>query len=216
MALYGCSSSDKAPAPSTPGPGAMEAGHEEAGVKYTCKAPMDLMTGIDTNPTGFVVCANGVGGPLHRTEIKECPSALPRSTTCFGVGSGTDSGAALGICKSDSDCTTGHEGHCQTTQRAATCACYYGCKSDADCSADRICVCGNPTGQCELAKCRSDADCGPGKLCLSASNGACSTVFACQTVKDTCAGDRDCPPTYSQCTFDGDHRVCKAPPNCGI
>jgi hypothetical protein len=165
-----------------------------------------------------VICANSNSGlALHRTAIQQCASRLPRSDTCRGVGSGTDAGAQLGLCRTDSDCTIDTEGYCQTTARVSACSCYYGCRADADCTADRICVCnGSLTGECILAQCKSDADCPRGALCLSASDGACRRIFACQNPKDTCAGDKDCPPAYSQCTFDGDHRTCKAPPACGV
>jgi hypothetical protein len=212
--VAGCSSSDQGAPPPAVQP--VEAGHhQEAGVKFACTNPQDFLS-FDGQPTGYILCSNGVSGPLHRQEIKACPSTLPRSTTCIGVGSGTDAGHALGDCKNDTDCTTGIEGHCQTTQRNTACACYYGCKADADCGAGKVCVCGNMTGECVKATCTSDADCGPGKLCLSASDGACSKVYACQSVKDTCAGDKECKGQYSQCTFTGDHRECKQPPNCGF
>lgn len=214
-ALGGCSS-DKG-TDSTKG--AVEAGHQEAAVKYLeCKNPQDLKSAVDQAPTGFVMCANSVGAnALHRTEIKECITKLPRAvSSCTGIGSGTDSGAAIGICRTDAECTNGPQGYCGVTTKSPACSCHYGCKSDADCPSDRICVCGDPTGECVLAQCKSDAECGAGSLCISASDGACRRVFACQNAKDLCAGDRDCPPNYSQCTLEGDHRVCKAPPNCGI
>jgi hypothetical protein len=212
-ALGGCSSSDKGPDSTT---GAVEAGHQEAAVKFKeCKQPQDLLSGVDNAPTGFVVCSNSNNSlALHRAEIKQCASRLPRAvSTCTGIGSGTDAGAGIGICRSDADCTAGVEGHCILSSGA--CSCSYGCKTDADCTSDRVCVCGDPTGQCVLAQCKSDAECGAGNLCLASSDGACRREFACQNAKDLCAGDKDCPPSYSQCTLEGDHRVCKAPPNCG-
>ena len=213
----GCGSSSDKPAASGTGGAPPDAGQKEAGVKYTCEQPMDLLSSVDHAPTGFVLCANSAGGLMHRTEIKACGSLLPRTATCQGVGSGTDSGTALGYCKTDADCTTKGEGFCTVTQRNATCSCYYGCKADADCGPGNVCVCGNPTGECHIAQCTSDADCGAGKLCLSAPDGHCRTIFVCQTVKDLCAGDRDCTnSSYSQCTFTGDHRECQQPKNCGI
>lgn len=216
MALAACSSSDKAPAtPMTP---PVEAGHhEEAGVRFACENPQDRLSSVDQQPTGYVVCANGNNGPFHRPEIKECASSLPRSTSCTGVGSQTDAGRQLGYCRQDTDCTQSPEGYCTVTQRNTTCSCYYGCKSDADCGPGKICLCGTPSGECVKALCTSDADCGPGKLCLSASDGACGKVFACQSKDDLCAGDKECTSgAYVQCTFSGDHRQCKIPPNCGL
>jgi hypothetical protein len=209
----GCSSSDKTPA-TTPPPA--DGGAKEAAVKYlACDAPQDLLSSVTNAATGYVICANSNNAlALHRPQIQECASALPRATTCIGIGSGTDSGVQSGLCRSDADCTGGLEGHCDLASGA--CVCHYGCKSDADCEADRICVCGSPTGQCVLAQCKSDADCGAGSLCLSSSDGACRRKFACQNPKDTCAGDKDCPARLSQCTIQGDQRVCKEPPNCGV
>jgi hypothetical protein len=211
VALGGCGSSEKTPPPAA---GPQDTG-AEAQIKYLdCDQPQDHLSGVDNAPTGFVICANSNNSlSLHRREVKECATAVPRASTCTGVGSGTDSGAQIGLCRSDADCTAQTQGYCALTSGA--CSCHAGCKADSDCSADRLCVCGNPTGQCVLAQCRSDADCSPGSLCLSASDGACRRVFACQNPKDACAGDKDCPPSYSQCTLEGDHRVCKAPPNCG-
>lgn len=215
--LGGCSSSDKGPAATTvPVEGG---GHHEAAVSYKeCKGPQVLLSGVDSSPTGYTLCTNSNNGlSMHRQEVSACPSKLPRTNTCTGLGSGTDAGAQIGICRSDADCTQGPEGHCTTNSKSPSCSCFYGCKTDADCTSDRICVCtGELTGECILAKCKSDADCSPGSLCLSASDGACRRIFACQAADDACAGDKDCPPAYSQCTFDGTHRVCKAPPNCGI
>ena len=210
--IGGCNSSDKAPPPAAPG----DSGKAEAQIKYlACDQPQDLLSGVDNAPTGYVICANSNNAlALHRREVRDCASALPRSSTCTGIGSGTDSGAQIGICRSDADCKDDTEGYCNLT--AGACACHYGCKSDADCPSDRVCVCGNPSGDCVLAKCRSDADCSPGSLCLASSDGACRRIFACQHPEDLCAGDKDCDPNYSQCTLQGDRRVCKAPPPCGV
>jgi len=215
-AVAACSSSDKG-APPAPQPMLDSGHHQEAGVKFACTNPQDFLS-YDGQPTGFVLCANNANGTLwHRTAIQACPSKLPRAYTCTGVGSGTDAGRQLGLCITDADCSATVEGHCQTTQRNGSCSCYPGCKSDADCGTGKVCVCGDPTGQCVPAHCLSDAECGPGKLCLSASDGACGLVFACQAVEDLCAGDRDCKQApYSQCTFTGMHRECKKPPACGF
>jgi len=210
-ALGGCGS-DKTPPPATP---PEDSGNAEAQIRYLeCEQPEDLLSAVDNAPTGYVICANSNNAlSLHRQDVRECASALPRASTCTGIGSGTDSGAAIGICRSDADCTSQTQGYCALT--AGACSCHAGCKTDADCASDRVCVCGAPVGESVLAKCRSDADCSPGSLCLSASDGACRRIFACQHPQDACAGDKDCPPMYSQCTLEGDRRVCKAPPNCG-
>jgi len=216
-ALSGCSSSDNGTKGGAGG-APVDAGHEAASVVIACKSPKDVLSAVDQQPTGFVSCANGRYPPIHRAQVKDCASGLPRTLQCIGFGSGTDSGQQLGYCKSDSDCKAKPEGYCQTTQRNATCSCYYGCKTDSDCPANNLCECGNPTGTCVAEQCKSDADCGAGKLCLSANDGDCGTVFACQSPDDQCAGDLDCTkfPGYSQCTFTGTHRECKQPRNCGI
>lgn len=217
-ALSGCSSSDSKPTGGGGTGGAPAEAGREAGVQFPCKAPESILGIVDQQPTGFVRCKNSVVDVYHRTEIKACESLLPRTLACHGVGSGTDAGIQLGLCGSDSDCKTGPEGYCTTTQRNASCSCYYGCKADSDCPPGNICECGNPTGQCKPAHCTSDAQCAPGFLCLSSSDGGCGTVYACQTAKDLCAGDLDCNkfPEYSQCAFTGDHRECVIPKNCGF
>jgi hypothetical protein len=162
--------------------------------KFLCNAPVPLVQGADT---GFDVCDTGF---VHRSSVHACPSALPRSTACGGlrVDAGVDAGNVG--CSADTDCTAHPDGMCSASDPlvgvpGAGCSCYYGCQSDSDCGAGKICLCGSPVGVCVSSSCSTDADCGAGSLCtMSTATGTCPSgvPFACQTPQDTCGGDQDC------------------------
>jgi hypothetical protein len=74
------------------------------------------------------------------------------------------------------------------------CACEYGCRTDSDCAAGSLCLCGGIIGTCVAADCTTDADCQPGSHCASYDAFMCNTVggFACQTAADECVSRNDC------------------------
>jgi hypothetical protein len=175
------------------GPDAADAG------RLACRNPMPRL-GPDGKPTGFVDCE---GGFTHRPEKRTCGSSAPRSTACTST-------VALSGCSHDSDCKDHPLGYCNLGNgpMGATCACAYGCSTDAECATGQICGCSDPAGACvPTQNCTSDADCGPGLLCITSSDGGCGFVFACQTPKDTCASSADCDVS-SMCAFVGDHHEC--------
>ena len=140
---------------------------------------------------------------LHRPEVVQCGSLLPRATTC-------DVEVAGGSCSQDSDCTEQPNGWCSSGDFDGGCYCNYGCTQDSDCGADSICLCDSPVGRCVKASCKSDADCGEGALCATyiTEPGCGGFAFACQSPLDECGGDGDCP-SNSQCALVGDHRECE-------
>lgn len=158
--------------------------------------------------TGFVFCT---GGPVHRPKRQECPSKLPRATTCEATGEN----AGTSSCSTDADCKDAPNGFCRLGLPGPppTCGCGYGCTSDADCGEGNMCLCGDPVGKCVQASCKSDADC-HGLLCTQYSFGPSCSIdgFACQNERDGCLIDDDCE-RGTPCLFDGDHRSC-SPPTC--
>ena len=157
--------------------------------------------------SGYVQCD---GEWLHRPEVVQCASALPRALVC-------DSEALGGDCTQDSDCTEKPNGYCGGSGfDGPYCSCNYGCTQDSDCEAGQVCLCGDPVGHCAQADCASDSDCGEGALCATYITvpGCGGFAFACQTGADECGGDGDCPEG-TQCTIEGGHRVC-GQINCAI
>lgn len=167
-------------------------------------------TGPDcANPTplvassGYVKCA---GGRKHRESVLACPSSLPRAGyTCENV---IDGGPQT--CATDGDCTAQPNGYCQLFPGQPTCGCNYGCTTDADCGAGKICQCGDPVGTCVSATCTSDADCGAGQLCADydASQGCQTTTYACTTPADACFEDADCGAGMLCIVAASGHRAC--------
>jgi hypothetical protein len=100
-------------------------------------------------------------------------------------------------CRTNGDCTAAPHGHCTTEFSegfggAPTVTCHYGCVSDAECGAGRLCFCGDPIGQCVETSCKTDADCPSGVLCMEGAvpSGCGSTPrFACGPL---CKTDADC------------------------
>jgi hypothetical protein len=100
--------------------------------------------------------------------------------------------------------------------------CFQGCRVDADCAADQLCLCGDDIGTCVSksydAGCRTDADCNGGQ-CIS--NGKTSQyspgLFACQLPGDTCNTDEECGgwSSNSFCLIGSTGRTCRAGSVCG-
>jgi hypothetical protein len=174
-----------------------------------------------TNPMGqnggFIACD---GGWKHRASRSACP-VPPDATTC-GAGS---------QCTKASDCPPS-EGTRVTqaiicaANSEGVCYCSYGCTTDSGCQGayPAVCTCGDVAGSagqesgvCEIVNCRSDAECA-GYLCATAmvppTSGCPSETYACQTARDECMTDADCPGGQS-CLLEGSgageeyHRVCK-------
>lgn len=145
------------------------------------------------NPTavgaGYEQCDNGT---VHRPEVVQCPSVLPRAPDSMKIAPpGND-----GQCASDGDCADMPHGYCSPNGggQVPGSFCRYGCVKDSECGAGNICLCGDPVGQCVSASCISDQDCGAGLRCQSydQSQGCGSLRFSCQSAADACGGDADC------------------------
>jgi hypothetical protein len=163
--------------------------------------------------TGFATCASGI---IHRRAKTQCPNLLvaPPPGSCTAAGSA--------YCRADADCAgKGPNARCIADPAPTYCSCVSGCTTDADCGAGQICQCGTKIGQCVSARCASDADCGAGLLCatvseVSATTSPCDgpTTFVCQTPRDTCFTNADCPHcglSYSSCVVGASgERACSA------
>jgi hypothetical protein len=126
----------------------------------------------------------------------------------------------------DTDCVALPEGRCLTIPGvSAPCGpgqpstvCVYGCTVDEDCGDGQICVCGVPTGRCVAAGCTTNADC-DGLYCASNGSPDTLTAFTCQTPRDTCMIDADCPAstqpyTRASCA-PAEERTCATVPGTG-
>jgi len=173
----------------------------------TCVEPRTDLGG------GFERCGDGV---VHRSAVRECPSALPRALTEHASDPNDQ-------CEQDSDCTEAPHGYCVLIQEAHVYACSYGCVADWECGGGQVCRCGAPVGHCEEATCSSDAQCGEGLLCSEYERepGCEQKGFGCQSAADSCESDDDCVDTETGerewCALrnDGRARECR-PVRCAI
>lgn len=178
---------------------------------YGCGAEVSVPCGnpqpveVDGEDSGFVSCD---GGWLHRPEVVECASKLPRADF--------ECATDFGSCTADADCP-GPYGYCANDGFGdGGCYCANGCTQDSDCSAGQVCVCGDPIGVCVQADCSTDAECGGELLCSTyiTEPGCGGIAFSCQSPDDECASDSDCLAD-EQCTSDGTKKLC-AQINCAI
>lgn len=153
-----------------------------AGNEFPCNAPSEVSPGYES-------CDNGT---VHRPEIEDCPSQLPR------LASMKIAPPVEGSCTADTDCADMPHGYCTTGGQLPGTFCAYGCVKDSECGDGNICMCGEPVGHCVSASCTSDRDCGAGLRCQSydQSQGCGILSFACQSPADTCGGDADCAGGY--------------------
>ncbi len=74
-----------------------------------------------------------------------------------------------------------------------TCPTPSGCRSDADCAPDELCLCDLVMNSCVKTVCHADAECGPGLLCMFGY----PIGYVCQTADDECT--TSCPPDAGTC-----------------
>jgi hypothetical protein len=182
-----------------------EAGKGSAGATGTAGAPgsAGATGGAGTTGTGGHGGMSGRVPQKHRATAVACPTERPAGSCTIADG-GTSS------CISDSDCTAGSNGRCNSVQRVLYgCTCTYDdCTTDADCQKQGgPCEC-RPAAQgivapvatqgnvCMLGNCRVDGDCGAGGYC-SPTLGTCGAYggvegYYCHTAKDKCVDDGDC------------------------
>jgi hypothetical protein len=144
----------------------------------------------DGTPTGFEQCMPD--DAVVRTEPVACSDPYPPS---FGA----TCNSGYGVCSSDADCTDAAYGSCgYPADITGACHCEYGCGTDADCGAGRVCMCA-PLDQgtrCIEADCQTDADCDPGYRCALSPGNDWSLVWPslrCHGATDECQGDAACP-----------------------
>jgi len=157
-----------------------------------------------SQPDGWSQCDEGY---LHREEAVACQA--PEADAAPAPAKNSQ-------CTSNSDCVDAPYGSCvqQQSPIGLTNSCVYGCVTDSDCGANRICQCGSPS-VCITATCKTDSDCATGYLCSTEATACGSVALHCQTPKDTCFGEADCPDG-SSCITVGDHRECSQAPGCSI
>lgn len=158
----------------------------------------------------WVICDNGL---VHRETPGTCTSNLPRDRVLPATSSGLDE------CTKDSDCTEKPNGYCSLLQGGGFVPvephnfCSYGCTTDADCSEQQACQCGESIGSCVSSRgCLSDADCG-GLWCTKYDScpGVPAYDFSCQTHADECHTNQDCTEPGKQfCTLESGHPACVA------
>lgn len=196
--------------------------------RYRCERPQALLIG--GKPTGFEECASGL---LVRREPLECPSLLPRPEKRMssmerqrlrwerkldGIEglSEQDRKAVLGRwegrdeCYSDNDCTKRPHGQCVEPLPSGHLMCIYGCVRDSECAPDKICKCGGLVGRCVKASCKASDECAWGQSCaLYSPHPGCwlEDGFACQSERDGCASNKDCPQG-KECGWEDGRRVC--------
>ena len=176
-----------------------------------CRNPKPHL-GPDGKPTGLTDCE---GGSMARVEPTECGSTLPRPEQCAAAQACGSSPSGCS-CLTDADCTERANGYCGSGGQIGGCYCSYGCRKDADCGSDMVCLCGDPVGQCVSATCSQKSDCPGTNECLSytQSPGCPGVAFACQNAADTCASDADCTGG-AQCSLQGSPRRC-TPMSCTV
>lgn len=201
----------------------------------------ELPTCEDPEPLsgGFVKCSGGEW--LHRPTREACPIRypFPNDGGAGGAGGAWASGGNGGTdgaydpllqeCATDADCTAKPYGRCAESPGLDATYCFYGCRIDADCAENEICVCGPDHGVCSRARCVTDADCEPGALCVGLAmapgsgcfpSGFQPHEFACRRPEDECFRNADCGAGGSgdeemYCSLGENGRVCEPVPVCG-
>jgi hypothetical protein len=154
----------------------------------------------------------------HRAVAAACSQARPAGVappTCHLTG------ATVGLCSTDQDCSSGPNGRCNcqriggTTQSQNTCS-YDACQSDSDCHGG-VCDCReNPINGssssdsptvCLTGNCHVDSDCGGGGYCSPSPAPGCGATswfgYFCHTPNDQCVDDVDCGDGSGYCAYDG-------------
>lgn len=189
---------------------------------------------------GFEVCSGTYfHAMVHRPERGTCSVDFEEPERscddCYGPGGsggeggvGCDPRCIYDECFSNADCNEYPHGWClEFAYEIQKCA--YGCRSDSDCDAGKICFCGqgtgrfdtDPIGGCVPATCATDADCPEPLLCVAQTHTlfdedddslSCELQFACQSPEDQCAG-ASCGPDIP-CMSDGDALECAPDVHC--
>jgi hypothetical protein len=155
---------------------ACNAGGPPSAVDAGSLCPDDSPQILEGASTGFATC----GAITHRMVRQDCPARLPHEMTPVPPGPYVE-------CQSDADCRAQPHGFCVVTgllDFIAGRTCFYGCVTDAECGAGKICECGSPIGACVPSSCQTDRDCSGGQLCASANSAGCQRQFACQRPGD--------------------------------
>jgi hypothetical protein len=185
--------------------------------EFACQSSMPYF--IKGQATGFSECKGS--GLRHRVHATVCPTFLPRSTAEVKQAIALDAGKSGEFeCQSDEDCKRKLNGQCLARKATGGSFCSYGCRADADCAVDELCLCGDPIGHCVPALCRADEDCADGAVCGEYvprvdCNGS---AYACQTPEDECIR-KSCWSSKADaaefCTLDDNRRrICSKDVQC--
>lgn len=165
---------------------------------------------IRAQQTGFSECKGS--GLKHRVRATVCPTFLPRGAAEVKQAIGQDAVKSEQFeCERDEDCKRSVNGECKRDETKPGSYCAYGCRADADCAADELCLCDYPVGRCVHALCRADEDCEGSAVCGEyVPKTDCNGVaYACQTPKDECAS-KSCwgsgADSAAFCTLDENRR----------
>ena len=193
------------------------------GVGGTFGTTTQAVTSGATTGSGGTQATNVV----HRVEPVHCEpftpsteSAIPPEYRGEGGAAGATEGGVAGAtepsapdfrCEFDSDCTEAANGDCyfyidSYDQIYEGTRCSYGCEVDADCAAGTVCECSGGNHRCVAANCVTDDDCDANQLCIrtDAFDGCSTNIhYACQTPRDECAQNSDCPGD-AECDFDSE------------
>jgi len=133
-------------------------------------------TGADAAETPILVLGQNTGYAqladkrVIRTQRQECPVGVPRADAACR--------ATRGACVADKECVAKPNGYCTNPGDGMGCRCQYGCKTDADCGKEEVCLCGEPAGTCVSATC-SESSCAAPSRCSTYHNGCFYVPFAC-------------------------------------
>jgi hypothetical protein len=158
-----------------------------SGKHPTCTNPSTDAAGVVTCDEGYTyletspLCSTGANADAQPAPR---PNPLPRVTNFVD-------------CTNDASvCDAYAYGYCGGITSPGTMrGCASGCGSDADCEGNGRCNCSanDGHGACMYDSCFSDSECATGFHCASTAAGCGTTGFICQTAKDECFGQRDCP-----------------------
>jgi hypothetical protein len=183
----------------------------------------------DSHASGDVIVSMRVP-TNHRPDDSQC-ATVPAAGNCDTAFGERDAGPQF-PCTSDSDCSAGKNGRCNTDAPApfAGCQCDYdACAGDTDCTTGDLCVChGSPYdfgagNTCLAGNCRVDSDCGShGNCSPSESLENCGSIggYYCHTSEDTCIDDTDCTTNedaFPVCIWSSTagHWTCALQEGCG-
>lgn len=162
--------------------------------------------------SGLVRCDDGFE---HRMQDVGCFDPRRRGTCKRGD---------AGDCSRDGQCDAQPYGRCD--MMVSGCRCAYGCKVDADCNDNEVCLCPTEIGEdakCVRASCSTLEQCDNGLCGAAKAMSPCGETiqFACSDSTNVCRVDADCDvgecegnSVRKDCQIERGEWVC-GDPSCG-